>query len=68
MEGLPRRREYLEIFFGSHTSLENGQHLSQGPPGEANNDISTPGLRFAYGQANNPAPRKARIRTTNRTH
>ena len=40
----------------------------EGPPGVADSNISTPGLRSAYGQANNPAPRKAETRATDKTH
>ena len=67
IEELPGRREYLETFFGSHASPEDGQHLPQGPSGEADSDISTPGLHFAYGQANNPAAHEAKTRATNKT-
>ena len=67
MEELSERRKHLGNFLGSHALLEDGQHLPQGPSGEANNDISNPGLRFAYGQANNPALCKAKTRVTNKT-
>ena len=67
MEGLPGRREHLGTFFGYHAPLEDGQQLSQGPPGEANSDISTHELRSAHGQANDPAPRKAKAKTTVKT-
>ena len=67
MKGLTGRREHLGTFLGRHAPLEDGQHLSQGPSGEADSDISIPGLRSAHGQANNPAPRKAKARATNET-
>ena len=67
MEGLPGRREYLGTFLGSHSSLEDGQHLPQRPSGEANSNISTSGLCSAYGQANNLASRKAEAKATNIT-
>ena len=67
MERLPRRREHLGTFLGSHAPPEDGQHLPQEPSGEADSDISTPALRSAYGQANNPAPRKVETRATDRT-
>ena len=67
MKGLPGRREHLGTFLGCHTPPEDGQHLSQGPPGEADSDINTPGLRSAHGQANDSAPREAKARTAVRT-
>ena len=67
MEGLPGRKEHLGTFLGRHAPLEDGQLLSQGPPREADSDINTPRLRSAYGQANHLAPRKAKVRTTDRT-
>ena len=66
MERLPGRREYLGTFFGGHAPLEDGQHLPQGSPGEADSDISTSGLRSAHGQADNPALHQTKARTTNR--
>ena len=67
MEGLPVRREHLETFLGRHAPPEDGLHLPQGPPGEADSNISTLRLRSAHGQANDPAPRKAKARTIDRT-
>ena len=66
MKGLPRRRENLRTFLGRHAPLEDGPHLPQGSPGEADNDISIHGLRSSYGQANDPTPRKAKTRTTDK--
>ena len=68
MERLPRRKEYLGTFLGCHVPLDNGQYLSQGPSEEANSNISTPGLRSAHGQVNDPAPCKAKAKTTIKTH
>ena len=67
MKGFTGRREHLGTFLGRHAPPEDGPHLSQGPPREADSDISTPGLRSAHGQANDPAPREAKARTTVRT-
>ena len=67
MERLPRRKEHLGTFLGSHAPLEDGQHLLQGPSEEADSNISTPVLCSAHGQANNPAPREAKTRVTDRT-
>ena len=67
MEGLFERRKHVRTFLGRHAPLENGQHLPQRPPGEADSDISTPGLRSAHGQANDPAPRQTKVRATDRT-
>ena len=66
MEGLTGRKEYLGTFFSRYTPPEDGQHFLQGPPGEVNSNISIPALRSAYGQVNNPAPREAKARVTNR--
>ena len=68
MEGWPGRRKYLRTFLGSHVPLEDGQHLPQESSAKADSDISTPGLPFAHGQANNPAPCKAKTRVTNKTY
>ena len=62
IEKLPRWRKHLEIFLDSNAYPENGQHLLEELPGEADNNISTPGLRYAHGQANNSAPRKVETR------
>ena len=67
MEGLPRKKEHLRTFLGRYAPPEDGQHLPQGLPGEADNDISTPGLCFTHGQANNLAPREAKAKATNKT-
>ena len=67
MEGLPGKKEHLGTFFASHASPEDGQHLSQGPSGEVNCDISIPRLRYAYSQVNNPAPCKAETRAIDGT-
>ena len=67
MKRLPGRREHLETFLDGHAPSEDGHHFPQRPSGEANSDISTPGLRSAHGQANNLAPLEAEIRTTDRT-
>ena len=64
MEGLPGRREHLAIFFDGYAPLEDGQQFPQEPPGKADSNISTPGLRPAYGQVNNLAPHDAKIRAT----
>ena len=66
MKRLPRRREYLEIFFGIHASLKDGQHLPQRPSKKTNSDISNSRLHFTYSQANTPAPRKADISTVSK--
>ena len=67
MEGLLKRRKYLGTFVSSHAPPEDGQHLVQRRFREADSDISTPGLHCAHVQANNPAPRKAEIRATDKT-
>ena len=41
MEGLPRKREHLRTFFNRHAPPEDGQHLPQGPLGEADSNINT---------------------------
>ena len=41
MEGLPKRKEDLEIFFDSYSSPKDDQHLLKGPFGEDNSTIST---------------------------
>ena len=66
MKRLPERRERLETFLDSHASLEDGQHFPQGPSKEADSNISTSGLRFDHGQANNLAPCKRETRATDR--
>ena len=43
------KKKHLETFFGSHTLLEDSQHLPQGPFREVNNNISASRLRFAHG-------------------
>ena len=68
MKKLLRKRKHLEIFFGNFASLEDSQHLPQGPPGKADNNVNTLELCFTYGQANNPALYKAEIKTTNKIH
>ena len=68
MEGLPKKKEYLRIFLGHHASLEDGQHLLQGLLREVNSNINTFRLHSAHGQANNPAPRKAETKVTNKMH
>ena len=67
MEELSRRRKHLKTFFGRYAPLEDGQHLLQGPPREADSTINTPELRFAQSQANNPALHKAETRATDKT-
>ena len=57
----------METFLNSHTPLEDGQHLLQRSTREIDSDISTIGLRSAHGQANNLAPRKAKMKATNKT-
>ena len=68
IEGLPKRREHLWTFLGSHAPPKDGQHLPQIPPGEANSDISTLRPHSAHGQTNNLVPRKAETRMTNKMH
>ena len=68
MERLPRKKEYLGTFLGRYASSKDGQHLLQGSLGEVDSNISIFWLRFAHGQANNPASRKAEIEATNKTH
>ena len=67
MERLPGRKEHLGTFLGRHAPPEDGQHFPQGPPGEADGDISTLGLRSTHGQAKDPASSKAKASTTDRT-
>ena len=67
MEGLPGRKEHLRIFLGRHTPPEDGQHLPQGPPSEADSDISAPEFRSTHGQANNPVPHETKARVADRT-
>lgn len=52
MEGLLRRKEYLKTILGSHTLLEDGQHLLQRQSREANSNIGTPGLRSTHSKVN----------------
>ena len=64
-KGYPK--EHLGTFLRSHAPPEDGQHLPQGLFGEAESDISTPGLRSANGHANDPAPRETKARAIDRT-
>ena len=67
MEELPRKREHVEIFFDSHASLEDGQHLPQEPPKEADSNSNTFGFHSAHGQVKNPAPCKLETRAAKKT-
>ena len=66
MEGLPKRKEHLGTFFGSHASPKNCQHLPQKPSRKTDSNISISGLCFAYGQTNNPDRRKIETRAIDR--
>ena len=66
MKRLSERKKHLKTFVGGHAPPEDGQHFPQGPPRKADSGISTPGLCFAYGQADSPAPRPTKIRATDR--
>ena len=68
MKGLPGKRKRIRTFFGHHAPPEDGQHLPQGLPREADSNISTPRLRSAHGQANSPASHKAETRATDKMH
>ena len=48
MEKLYERRKYLKTFLGIHAPPKDGQHFPERPTGEADSNISTPRLRFAY--------------------
>ena len=62
LERLSRRRKYLETFFDSYASSEDGQHFSQKLSKEANGNISTLRLYSIYGKANNQTLCKAKTR------
>ena len=66
MERLPEKREHLGTFFGRHIPPEDGQHFPQGLPVEANSNNSTPGLRSAHDQADNPASCQIKARATDK--
>ena len=63
----PEEKNTWEPSLANYVSPEDGQHFPQGPPREADSDISTSGLRSAHGQANDLAPHKAKARATDRT-
>ena len=67
MKRLAGRKKYLGTFLDCHAPLKGGQYLSQGPPGEADSNISNFRLCSAHGQANNPAFHKAEVKVTNKT-
>ena len=67
MKKLPRKREHLGTFLGRHALPEDGQYLTEGPSGEANSNITIPGLYSIHGLANNPNLRKAEMRATDKT-
>ena len=65
-KGYPEEEKHLGTFLGYYAPSEDGQHLPQGPSGEVDSNISTPKHRSAQGQANDPAPREAKTKVTNR--
>ena len=68
MEGLPRRKEYLETFFGSHAPPKNGQYLPQEPFRKTDSNINTLRLCSTHCQANNPAPHKAGTKISSKNY
>lgn len=68
MERLLRRRKYLKAIFSGYTLSKNGQHLSQGPFRETNNNISIFKLYSIYSKINSQALCKAKTKTSGKRH
>ena len=68
MERLPRIKKYLEAIFNSYATLEDGHHLPQRPPGEANSIISTLRLRLIYDKVNSLAFHEPETKVSSKKH